>query len=86
MTRGKGRKGTGLFSGACSPLGIPRVTFLGPTDRFRLARRVIFSCLAKSEVAWKRGSLEITRGKGFAVFHPTSGNVDASAVWLGEIA
>src|SRR5690606_28752393 len=26
------------------------------------------------------GSLEVTRGKGFAVFHPTSGTVDASAV------
>ena len=25
-------------------------------------------------------SLEVTRGKGFAVFHPTSRNVDASAV------
>ena len=34
----------------------------------------------------KRGSLEITRGKGFAVFHPTSGNVDASAVWAVEMS
>ncbi|EHY76822.1 hypothetical protein PstZobell_05213 [Stutzerimonas stutzeri ATCC 14405 = CCUG 16156] len=34
----------------------------------------------------ERGSLEVTRGKGFAVFHPTSGNVDASAVWAIEMA
>ena len=34
----------------------------------------------------QRGSLEETRGKGFAVFHPTSGNVDASAVRAGEMA
>jgi hypothetical protein len=34
----------------------------------------------------ERGSLEETRGKGFAVFHPTSGNVDASAVWAVEMS
>jgi hypothetical protein len=38
------------------------------------------SCLAK------RGSLEVTLGKGFAVFHPTSGNVDASTAWAVEMS
>ncbi|CEG51391.1 hypothetical protein PXNS11_150357 [Stutzerimonas xanthomarina] len=34
----------------------------------------------------ERGSLEVTRGKDFAVFHPTFGNVDASALWAVEMS
>ena len=34
----------------------------------------------------RASSLEVTRGKGFAVFHPTSGNVEASAVWAVEMS
>jgi len=74
-----GKRGQIYFPAASSPLYVP-ATLSSPDRQVSPSTAGYFLLLGLAS------SLEVARGKGFAVFHPTSDNVDASAVWAGEMA